>query len=120
MSSILLACVLFLSSKHQQSRYATNKIVAGAGHLVQHTLQDQEEIAQPLPVKNRGGIEEGAAPGGKGKLRAELRKVACEGVSEELSGAVSELEDAREAADAEQHVPSVLGDVFGGIEGRTV
>ena len=63
-------------------------------------------------------------------LLAELRKVACDS-DNELSDAVSELKGALEASDGDQHVPSVLvvfrnrlktalGDVFGGIMGRTV
>ena len=66
----------------------------------------------------------------KKALLAELSKVTCDGVSDELSGAVSQLKTAL-GTNAEQHVPSVvvvfrdsfdtaLGDVFGGIVSRTV
>ena len=66
----------------------------------------------------------------KEALLAELSNVACDS-DNELSDAVSELKGALEASDGDQHVPSVLvvfrnrlktalGDVFGGIMGRTV
>ena len=66
----------------------------------------------------------------KAALLAELSKVACDDISDELSDAVSELKTAL-GTDAKQHVPSVvvvfrdsfdtaLGDVFGGIVSRTV
>ena len=66
----------------------------------------------------------------KAALLAELTKVACDS-DNGLSDAVSKLKGALEASDGDQHVPSVLvvfrnrlktalGDVFGGIMGRTV
>ena len=66
----------------------------------------------------------------KAALLAELSKVTCDGISDELSDAVSKLKAAL-GTDAKQHVPSVLvvfrdsfdtalGDVFGGIVSRTV
>ena len=66
----------------------------------------------------------------KAALLAELPKVTCDGISDELSDAVSKLKAAL-GTDAKQHVPSVLvvfrdsfdtalGDVFGGIVSRTV
>jgi len=67
----------------------------------------------------------------KAALLAELSKVACDDISDELSGAVSELKTALDPRITKQHVPSVvvvfrdsfdtaLGDVFGGIVSRTV
>ena len=67
----------------------------------------------------------------KAALLAELSKVTCDGISDELSDAVSELKTALDPRITKQHVPSVvvvfrdsfdtaLGDVFGGIVSRTV
>ena len=67
----------------------------------------------------------------KAALLAELSKVACDDISDELSDAVSELKTALDPRITKQHVPSVvvvfrdsfdtaLGDVFGGIVSRTV
>jgi len=86
-----------------------------------------------LPQKFRGKIItdfDNERREAKAALLAELSKVTCDGISDELSDAVSELKTALDP-DAEQHVPSVLvvfrdsfdtalGDVFGGIVSRTV
>merc|ERR1711988_2039970 len=102
--------------------------------LVPHlSPRTSSKTKEELPQKFRGKIItdfKKKRREAKAALLAELPKVTCDGISDELSDAVSELKTALDP-DAEQHVPSVLvvfrdsfdaalGDVFGGIVSRTV
>ena len=102
--------------------------------LVPHlSPRTSSKTKEELPQKFRGEIItdfNDKRRKAKKALLAELSKVTCDGVSDELSGAVSQLKTAL-GTNAEQHVPSVvvvfrdsfdtaLGDVFGGIVSRTV
>merc|ERR1719281_1514497 len=102
--------------------------------LVPHlSPRTSSKTKEELPQKFRGEIItdfNDKRRKAKKALLAELSKVTCDGVSDELSDAVSKLKTAL-GTDAEQHVPSVvvvfrdsfdtaLGDVFGGIVSRTV
>merc|ERR1719281_2312864 len=103
--------------------------------LVPHlSPRTSSKTKEELPQKFRGEIItdfNDKRRKAKKALLAELSKVTCDGVSDELSGAVSELKTALDPRITKQHVPSVvvvfrdrfdtaLGDVFGGIVSRTV
>ena len=103
--------------------------------LVPHlSPRTSSKTKEELPQKFRDDIITDFNDGrreAKAALLAELSKVTCDGNSDELSDAVSELKTALDPRITKQHVPSVvvvfrdsfdtaLGDVFGGIVSRTV
>merc|ERR1719324_2329649 len=103
--------------------------------LVPHlSPRTSSKTKEELPQKFRGKIItdfKKKRREAKAALLAELSKVTCDGISDELSDAVSELKTALDPRITKQHVPSVvvvfrdsfdtaLGDVFGGIVSRTV